>query len=73
MDMLGLPWMRSLPSVNAGISESYEFEVQPSVFTALRRGGFANGGEVDGIVFQGGRRFRANGRSWIRRTFRQRD
>lgn len=72
VDMLSFPWMRSLPSINAGISESFEFELQPSVFTALRRGGFANHGEVDGIVFQGGRRFRANGRSWIRRTFRQR-
>ncbi|MHC5542686.1 type IV secretory system conjugative DNA transfer family protein, partial [Singulisphaera rosea] len=72
VDMLSFPWMRSLPSINAGISESFEFELQPSVFTALRRGGFANHGEVDGIIFQGGRRFRANGRSWIRRTFRQR-
>ena len=71
-DCTALPWMRSLPSVNAGISETFEFEVQPSVFTSLRRGGFASGGEVDGIVFQGGRRFRATGRSWIRRTFLQR-
>lgn len=72
-DLTSFPWMRSFPSVNAGISETFEFEVQPSTFTALRRGGFASGGEVDGIVFQGGRRFRANGRSWIRRTFLQRD
>lgn len=71
LDLLGFPSLRSLPSVNAGMSESFEFEVQPSAFTALRRGGHASGGEVDAIVFQGGRRFRSNNRGWIRRTFRQ--
>lgn len=72
-ELLSFPSMRSQPTVNAGVSEAFEYEVQPSAFTALRRGGHASGGEVDAIIFQGGRRFRANGRSWIRRTFRQGD
>ncbi|WP_169974030.1 type IV secretory system conjugative DNA transfer family protein [Tautonia rosea] len=70
-DPFGFPRLRPPPTVSAGMSESYEFDLQPSVFTSLRRGGYAHGGEVDGIVFQGGRRFRWNGRSWLRRTFRQ--
>ncbi|MEW4569542.1 type IV secretory system conjugative DNA transfer family protein [Tautonia sp. JC769] len=70
--LLDLGGVRSPPSISAGVSEAYEYEVQPNAFTALRRGGHASGGLVDGIVFQGGRRFRDNGRSWLRRTFRQR-
>lgn len=63
--------MRPNPSQNAGVSESIDFELQPSAFTALRRGGHAHGGLVDSIVFQGGRRFAATGRTWLPVTFRQ--
>lgn len=63
--------VRQQPSTTSGVSESYEFEVQPSAFTTLRKGGEANGGLVDGIVFQGGRRFDSTGRTWMRVTFQQ--
>ena len=57
---------------SSGISETIEFEVEPRRFTALRRGGKANGGLVDAIVFQGGRRFQASGKTWLPVTFQQR-
>lgn len=54
-----------------GFSEVMEYEVAPRVFTTLRKGGPANAGLVEGIVFQGGRRFRPSGRSWLKATFQQ--
>lgn len=56
---------------NTGISEQYEFEVQPTVFTTLRTGGVKHRGLVDAIVFQNGTRFNASGRTWLQTTFRQ--
>jgi hypothetical protein len=56
---------------SSGVNETIEYEVQPRRFTALRRGGFANSGLVDAIVFQGGRRFLVGGRTWLQTTFRQ--
>jgi hypothetical protein len=56
---------------NSGISESYEFEVQPAAFTALRTGGMKYRGLVDAIVFQNGTTFQASGRTWLQTTFRQ--
>lgn len=55
-----------------GVSEQMEHEVPPRRFTTLRKGGVANGGLVDAIVFQGGRRFKANGKTWLPVTFQQR-
>ena len=55
----------------AGVSEHMDFEVQPREFTTLRRGGRANRGQIDSIVFQGGRLFHATGRTWLPVTFRQ--
>jgi hypothetical protein len=63
--------LRSFPSTSAGISEQVDFEVQPKRFTTLRRGGVANQRQVDAIVFQGGKRFRANGKTWLPVTFQQ--
>jgi type IV secretory pathway TraG/TraD family ATPase VirD4 len=57
---------------SAGVSEQIDFEVQPRRFTTLRKGGPANRWEVDGIIFQGGRRFRQTGKTWMPVTFRQR-
>jgi len=57
--------------MSSGVSETIEYEVQPRQFTALRKGGFANARLVDAIVFQGGRRFVASGRTWLSTTFRQ--
>lgn len=56
---------------SAGVTESYEFEVQPSVFSTLRTGGMKYQGLIDAIVFQNGTRFQATGRTWLNTTFRQ--
>jgi len=57
---------------SAGVTESYEYEVQPSVFTTLRTGGVKYSGLIDAIVFQNGTRFQSTGRTWLNSTFRQR-
>lgn len=55
---------------SAGMSESYEFEVQPSVFSTFRQGGPPDW-LVDVIVVQGGRRFNQTGRPWLPLAIRQ--
>lgn len=55
----------------SGFSEQMEFECDPRIFTGLRIGGPANRWLVDGIVYQGGKQFAANGKSWMPVTFRQ--
>jgi Type IV secretory system Conjugative DNA transfer len=59
------------PQSSGGVSESYEYEVQPTVFTTLRRGGRVHGGNVDAIVVQPGDIFRDTGRIWRLATFKQ--
>jgi hypothetical protein len=59
------------PQTGGGVSESYEYEVQPTVFTTLRRGGRAHRGQVDAVVFQSGRVFADTGRPWRLVTFTQ--
>jgi hypothetical protein len=61
----------STPRTSAGVSEHIDFEVPPREFTILRRGGRANRRRVDAIAFQGGRRFRSNGRTWLPVIFEQ--
>lgn len=56
---------------SSGFSETFEFEVQPSEFSALRTGGPANRGVVDAIVFQSGRAFAGSGRTWLPVSFQQ--
>ena len=56
---------------SGGFSEQMEFEVDAREFTTLRSGGPLNKWEVDAIVFQGGRRFAANGKTWLPVTFPQ--
>jgi hypothetical protein len=56
---------------SAGVSEQMQFEVEPSVFTALRTGGPQNKFLVDAIVFFDGMTFKATGRQWRPVTFRQ--
>ena len=55
---------------SAGMSESFEFEVQPSEFTRLRQGGPPHW-LVDAIVVRGGKPFAATGRPWMPITIRQ--
>lgn len=65
------PFGESRVSRNSGGSDSLEYEILPGEFTTLRKGGLENNGEVDAIVFQGGRRWRATGKNYIRATFHQ--
>lgn len=58
-------------SSSAGFSESFEFELQARDLNGLRKGGRANKGLVDAIVYQGGKTFNATGRTWMPVTFRQ--
>jgi len=67
--MLGF---RGPGQTSAGVSEQIDFEVQPKVFTSLRRGGPENGWLVEGIVYQGGAPFRQSGKNWLRTGFLQR-
>jgi type IV secretory pathway TraG/TraD family ATPase VirD4 len=68
-------WLQSLlgrsnPTQNAGMSETFEYEVQPQAFADLRNGG-APSWCVDGILYQGGRQFSTTGRPWTPVTFKQ--
>ncbi|MBL8693873.1 MAG: TraM recognition domain-containing protein [Planctomycetes bacterium] len=58
-------------SSNAGFSESYEADLQPSVFTHLKTGGSQNGWVVEGVVVQRGREFQTTGKSWMITEFPQ--
>jgi hypothetical protein len=68
---MGMDWLGQGGSTNAGFSESYDFEVQPSEFTRLRTGGPSNDWSVDGILLQSGRMFRSSGKTWMPVTFKQ--
>ncbi len=55
-----------------GWSEQVDYVIQPSVFARrLRKGGRAEGGLVDGILVQGGRRFQQTGAHWLHCVFKQ--
>jgi hypothetical protein len=54
-----------------GVNECFEFEVQPTVFGTLRRGGRQERGQVDAIVYQSGKTFADTGRPWRFATFQQ--
>ncbi|MEO5913319.1 MAG: TraM recognition domain-containing protein [Luteolibacter sp.] len=64
-------------SQNSGASLAVEYLVQPQEFTELKMGGIENDGVVDGIIFQGGRRWLADEkgkqvpRNFIRHAFIQ--
>jgi type IV secretory pathway TraG/TraD family ATPase VirD4 len=60
-----------MPQISAGVSEIYEFEVQPAICTTLRTGGPANGWLVDSIIFSNGVCFQATGRPYLFCTISQ--
>lgn len=62
---------RGSPSDTVGMSEQFQYEVQPSVFTSLRTGGPAHRGVVDGIVFRSGVRSFSTARAWMAVRFGQ--
>ena len=47
--------------------EQMDYVIQPAFFTTLRK----SGGTVDALLFQGGRRFRHSGATWLPVSFRQ--
>lgn len=55
----------------SGVSEIFEYEVQPSVCTTFRTGGAANRWLVDALVFCNGACFHATGRPYLFCTFSQ--
>ena len=57
--------------VTAGGNQSLEYNVLPREFTTLRRGGPENDLIVEGIVFQGGRLWKATGGSQLYAQFSQ--
>lgn len=56
---------------NIGTNEVLEYEVLPREFTMLRKGGKHNNLQVDAVVFQGGRKWKATGSNFLRTTFEQ--
>lgn len=59
-------------SDGGGWSEQVDYTVPPVAFASkLRKGGAANGGLVDAVIVQGGRRFAATGSHWLHCTFKQ--
>ncbi len=60
----------STMSSGASISEQHRYLVEPSVFTTLKRGGFAYGLEVQAIVYKGGHIF-GDGKPYKLLTFKQ--
>ena len=58
-------------TVNSGVTETFEYLVQPSAATELRNGGPANAWEVDAIVCINGVCFHATGKPYLFCTFKQ--
>lgn len=55
---------------SAGMNEVIDFELQPSHFTSLAKGGPPHW-KVGAVVYHGGRQFRSNGRTWLPVQFDQ--
>ncbi len=60
------------PTMTAGGSEQTRYKVMPAEFTVLRKGGYANNLQVDGILYQGGRIFQTTRDTYSRIIFDQR-
>lgn len=58
-------------NISGGTHEQEAHQLSPIEFTKLRKGGKENKCQVDAIVFQGGRVFKANGKNYLRATFKQ--
>lgn len=52
-------------------SETVRYKLMPSAFTTLKKGGEANKKQVEAIVFQGGRIFKATGDTYLKIIFNQ--
>ncbi len=72
-DLIGsLTGLGAPAQATAGVSETLQYDIEPSRFGELRTGGIRNAGMVDAIIVQNGRRFRSSGRTWMQTTFSQR-
>lgn len=58
-------------SAHSGRSEHIDFDVQPTEFSRLRKGGVENGRLAEAIVFQNGRLWSGTARTWRKVAFRQ--
>ena len=58
-------------NITSGVSQVYEYAIQPATATTLRTGGPANRGVVDAIVFSSGMCFAATGQPYLFATFKQ--
>ncbi len=58
-------------SASRGRSEHMDFEIQPMEFSMLRKGGPENGNCSEALVFQNGRIWGGNGRTWQKVAFHQ--
>jgi len=58
-------------SRSSGGSDTIQYKILPSSFTTLRKGGPNNNLEVDAIVFQGGRIWKATGETYLKTIFKQ--
>ena len=58
-------------TTGASTSEAYDYDVPPTEFTRLRKGGEPHGLIVDGYIFQSGRRWTATGKGHMKVAFRQ--
>ena len=56
---------------SAGTSEVFEYELLPREFTTLKKGGPGNKNLVEAIIFQGGRKWKKTGKTFLRTIFRQ--
>lgn len=80
-DMIGQDWITSHNygistgeqggSRTGGGSESVQYKYFPHLFTRLKKGGRENKLQVEGVVFQGGRIWKANDDTYLVRTFVQ--
>ncbi|HMD59995.1 MAG TPA: TraM recognition domain-containing protein, partial [Opitutaceae bacterium] len=59
-------------SANRGRSEHMDYDIQPTEFSTLRKGGAENRYASEALVFQNGRRWGATGRTWQKVAFIQR-
>lgn len=58
-------------SRSSGGNQTLAYKVLPGEFTTLKKGGPANNLQVEGIMFQGGRVWKATGETYVRAVFRQ--
>jgi hypothetical protein len=64
-------WNTGDSRASAGMSEAWEYEVQPNEFARLRTGGPGNDWCVETIVYRSGSPFVSTGKNWMYAAFRQ--